>query len=376
MTMSPRGGRGTFSAVGRGCGSFIMKADLAPCQVRRMKKILLVRFSSIGDIILTTPLVRALGKRFPDARLDYLTKSGFGPLLAGNPHLNRIIGLDGETGFAGLRVLTKRLKAEGGYDLVLDLHGNPRSWYVRGSKVGRVNGRARKNRLRRWLLINAGMDLYRPAALPMAERYFSALDGIVAPPLGPDGEGAELHLNGADREEAALFGERGGKYLVVAPSARWPTKRWPADRFAKAGEVLAEKIGTRVVLLGGGEDAELCESVASRMNCETVNAAGRLSLRGAAALIEGASGFVGNDTGLMHMAGALNTPGVAVFGPTTRHLGFFPYKSPVRVVERNDIGCRPCTKQGQRKCPKKHFACMNEISVEDVVDEAIRAISK
>ncbi len=342
--------------------------------MRHIEKILVVRFSSIGDIILTTPLVRVLKKNYPNATLDYLTKSVFSPLLAENPHINRIFELDESAGFQELRNLTKQLKAEGGYDLVLDLHGNPRSWYVRRSKVGSINARAGKNRLRRWLLINTGINLYRPVTGSMAERYFSALNGLVNPPIEPDGEGAELYLDDADRNEAASFTGKDGKYLAVAPSARWPTKRWPAERFSKAAGLLAEKLGARVVLVGGDEDRELCRNVASMAGCETVNAAGKLSLRGTAAAIEGAVGFVGNDTGLMHMAGALNTPGVAAFGPTTAHLGFFPYKSPVTVVEKNNIKCRPCTKQGQNECPKKHFACMIEVSVEDVVNAAMESI--
>ena len=126
-----------------------------------------------------------------------------------------------------------------------------------------------------------------------------------------------------------------------------------------------------VVLLGDGEDRELAEKVSGMMKTPPLNLAGKLSIMGAGATIERAGLFIGNDTGLMHIAGALGVPGVAVFGPTTHHLGFFPYRSSIEVVENDMLECRPCTKQGKRECPKKHFRCMTDILPETVIEKAL-----
>jgi heptosyltransferase-2 len=267
------------------------------------------------------------------------------------------------------------MKREGGYDVVLDLHGNPRSWYVSRSGLASATGRAGKNRLKRFLLINAGIDLYGPEPQPMAVRYFSAMNGIFEEPIEPDDAGAEIFITDTDRLEAEeALGEM-EPYIIVAPSAYWPTKRWLPDRFALAGEILSERIGARVVLVGSGQDRQLAESVAQLSSNNPINLTGKLSIKGTAAVIAKAKAFLGNDTGLMHIAGALDVPGAVVFGPTTRHLGFFPYKSPVAVVEKNDIDCRPCTRQGQNKCPKGHFRCMTEVTVDNIVSAVFERIT-
>ncbi len=343
--------------------------------MRQPENILLVRFSSMGDVLLTTPLIRALRSRLPEARIDYFTKPAFASVLKGNPHLNRVIELPGSGSFAQLRRSVADMKREGKYDLALDLHRNPRSWYVMRSGLAAKASRSRKNRFKRLLLIHVGINLYGSDPAPMAVRYFTALSGIFDPPIGPDAAGAEIFLDDDDRVEASGALGDVGQYVVVAPSARWPTKRWLPERFAAVGDILADRLDAHVVLLGAAEDRELAGSVARLSSCAALNLAGKLSIRGAAAVIEKARAFVGNDTGLMHVAGALGTPGAVVFGPTTRHLGFFPYKSPVKVVENNGLECRPCTKQGQKKCQKKHFRCMEEVCVDSVVDAVIEAIN-
>jgi len=339
------------------------------------EKILMVRFSSLGDVLLTTPFIRAVKKRFPEARADFLTKPAFSPLLKGNPHLDNVIELPTPGKLIDLRGCLDAMKAEGGYDLLLDLHDTPRSWYVSVSGVGRRVGRARRRRLKRFVLIRTGMDLYGPDPEPMAERYFTAIEGMYEPAPAPDKKGAELFPDDSHRSEAraALGGDY--EYIVVAPSANWPTKRWLPEKFAEAGEKIAQKLSAKVVLAGAEEDRELARSVASMINVEAVNLAGKLSIMGTAAVMERARAFVGNDTGLMHIAGALEVPGAAVFGPTTKHLGYFPYKSNIAVVEDTTLKCRPCTKHGQMRCPKKHFKCMKNIPVDTVVEKTLQIVS-
>lgn len=335
--------------------------------MREPEKILIIRFGSMGDVLLTTPLIRALRKRLPGAKIDYLIKPAFAPILKGNPNLNRVIELPRSGAFSDLRYILNKIKGEKRYDIILDIHHNLRSWYVRHSGIGVEKRLASKNRLKRWLLINAGINTYGSDPAPMAVRYFTVVDGLLDPPIEPDENGAEIFPEDAELEEARRAVAECDSYIVVAPSAHWPTKRWLPERFAQAGDMIAGQFGARAVLVGAGEDVSLSNSVTAFMSSEPLNLTGKLSLRITAAVIAGAKAFLGNDTGLMHIAGALGKPGIVVFGPTTGHLGYFPYKSKIGVVENAALECRPCTKQGHLKCPKGHFLCMRSVSVEQVV---------
>lgn len=340
-----------------------------------MKKILLVRFSSIGDIVLTTPLIRVLKSRLPDSKIDFFTKSVFAPLLQGNPNLDRIIELPNKSGFSQIRRIIRDMKQSGGYDAVFDLQGTPRSRYVALSGVGKITGRAKKNRIKRLLLVNAGINLYGPDPAPMPERYFTAFDGLFEPQIEPDGKGAEIFIDEKDRQEARGALKETNNYFVIAPSARWPTKRWMPDSFAEAGDKIAEKSGAAAVIVGAAEDRELASYIAGKMKKTPIDLTGRLSIMGTAAALKGAKAFIGNDTGLMHIAGTLEVPGVVVFGPTTRHLGFFPFQSNIIAVENNSIGCRPCTNQGHTECPRRHFLCMRSVSEDEVIQTVIDALA-
>ena len=255
--------------------------------MKEQEKILIVRFSSIGDVLLSTPLIRALRKRLPGAKIDYLTKPAFAPMLKGNPNLNRVIELPRSGSFLDLRHILEKMKGDGGYDIILDIHHNLRSWYVRRSGIGVEKVCASKNRLKRWLLIHAGIDMYGPDPAPMAVRYFTALDGVFEPPIEPDENGAEIFLEDAELQEARRAVEGCDSYIVVAPSAHWPTKRWLPERFAQAGDIIAGQFGVRVVLVGATEDILLSYSVAAVMSSKPLNLTGKLSLRGTAAVIAG-----------------------------------------------------------------------------------------
>lgn len=338
-------------------------------------RVLLVRFSSLGDVLLTTPLVRALKRRLGSAEIEYFVKSESAPLLRNNPHISRIHELEGG-GFGAFSEKVRGIGESGAYDLVIDLHRNPRSWYTRHRLPSKQWAKMRRDRFRRWLLVHLGIDRYGKLIDPVPVRYFSALDGLFNPPLLPDNKGLEIFLDEADRREANEKLNCDGPLVAISPSAHWPTKRWVPERFAEAADRLAQDFGARPVLLGGPEDAELTQAVEQRMKEKAINVTGKLSIRGAAAAIERSIAFVGNDTGLMHIASALDRPGAAIFGPTTRHLGYYPYRSRLHVVEVNGLKCRPCTKQGDRECPKSHFRCMLDISSSDVLDAVRKSIEE
>ncbi|MDZ7370934.1 MAG: glycosyltransferase family 9 protein [candidate division KSB1 bacterium] len=344
-------------------------------------RILILRLSSIGDILLTTPLLRVLRDRYPKARIDFVIKSKFLDLMRTNPHLDRLWPLQAEKGFAELRSLKRQLESVD-YDVILDLHNNFRTVYLR-TGLGAPVFKLRKYKIKRFLLVKFGIDLYRRIR-PVYLRY---LDAAAMLGVGDDGRGLEFFIDPSEAERIAGYLQENGVLksdllFAVSPGAGFAAKRWPQEYYAELlQKLLADHKDAKVLLLGDQSDQALCAAIAATLPRErVVNTAGRLSLMGSAAALSQCRLFIGNDTGLMHMASALKLPLVAIFGPTTRQLGFFPYGVQSRVVEHKTLSCRPCTHMGRPKCPKKHFKCMREITpkqvrpvVEELLNETIQA---
>jgi len=339
----------------------------------KIRRILVVRMSAIGDIILTTPLLRAVRAKFPQAQIDFLTKSKYRELLEHHPLVHEVVGFDTSLGFRGLLRLVAGLRKEK-YDLVLDLHSNPRSILVRLFCGAKMRRRSRKYSLERRLLKWFGINLMKNAP-PVAERYFTALKNFG---VKPDGLCAEIFPSSADLEKAeSILSAAGlaGKALVgLAPGASRFTKIWPAHYFSAAGAKLAQELKAGIVILGGAEDKAAAAEVESRLKAEfpgpVMNLAGALSLLESAAVVRSVTILLSNDTALMHLASAGDTPVVAIFGPTTREMGFFPYCKKAAVIEKQGLDCRPCSLHGTDQCPEKHFRCMLDIEPQEVVRAA------
>jgi heptosyltransferase-2 len=327
-------------------------------------KFLIIRFSSIGDVILTTPLIRSLHAKYPDCRIDFLVKKEFSAVLTLNPNLNEIIKFDKSAGKGELLRIRKLVK-QNAYTHILDIQRNFRSVYIASGSGGKVSGFSKKI-LARDLLIRFKINIYRQIK-PVYLRYFES-----AATLGVeyDGKGTEVFPPHAETlavkellQKNNFTGE--SQILVIAPGANWENKRWPAEKFAEAADIFCSKTGARAILIGGMGDVAICNVVQSLMKTTSLNLAGELSLMGSAALLANAAMVFTNDTGMLHMAQAMKAPVVTVFGPTTRELGFFPLPDKSRVAE-TEISCRPCTQKGLHHCPQKHFRCMNDIEPEVV----------
>ena len=332
--------------------------------------ILVVRFSSIGDVLLATPVLRALKRRWPGARVTFLTREHCAPLLEGNPHVEEVVSVAQGAGIEAVREACRALQQRK-WHLLVDLHGSLRSRLV--SRLVRADCKVRYGNLRfcRALLIYTRLDFYGKRVSSVAERYAACLRDFG---VELDEKGCELFLGAGDRQEADSLIRAAWPdspdYLAVAPGSAWPVKRWPAERFAEAAGKVAERRGWKVVLLGGPADREVCAEVAGGLDpglC--LDLAGSLSLRGSAATVAGAKLLLTNDTGLMHVAAAVGTPVTAIFGPTVRQFGYFPYKADNARVVEIDLWCRPCTHNGRKSCPLGHFRCMREVGVERVVGE-------
>ena len=160
-----------------------------------------------------------------------------------------------------------------------------------------------------------------------------------------------------------------GPLLAVAPGARWPTKRWPVERFAAVAQELAQARQAAVVLLGGSEDIALAHELCRRLRVPVLDSTGKLSLLHTAALLQQCHLLLSNDSGLMHMATALRVPVVAIFGPTVQEFGFYPFQARAQVVSA-ELPCRPCSTKGSTRCPRGHHHCMQQVTVAQVCTAA------
>jgi len=342
------------------------------------KKILIIRFSSIGDIVLATPLMRVLHASFPSSKIDFIVRKEYAELICNNKNLSHIYEFDAKTGFSGLRKLKNQLRAEH-YDLVIDIHNSLRSRYLRwmlgANDVVVINKRI----FARTMLVRLKKNIYR-SAISVADRY---IEPVQKYGIENDGKGLELLISDEIRTQASakmkkLGIRQSGTIIGFCPSAKHATKCWPQERFAELGAKLSKDFNAKIILFGGQEDKEKCSSIADAINSiskegSTTDLSGELSLLESAIAMEACTLIVTNDSGLMHIAAAMKKKVVAIFGSTVREFGFFPVGTESVIVERTGLYCRPCSHIGRDSCPKKHFRCMKEIEVDEVA-ETVRQI--
>ncbi|HEV2671904.1 MAG TPA: glycosyltransferase family 9 protein [Gemmatimonadales bacterium] len=327
-------------------------------------RILCVRFSSIGDVLLTTPLLRALKRRHPEAEVYFVTKRAMAPLVMENPNLIDVVALE-----PGERItdLARRLRALGATH-GLDLHGSLRSTVLRSLVPCRWSGYS-KRKLARALLIATKIDFYGKH-VPVPERYFEAARAL---DVAPDGRPPEFFLAPAARERIARWlvdhDLNGRPFAALAPGAAHATKRWPIHHWQELAEQL-QRMGYGLVAVGGPDDREL----ASKLGSSVINAAGEFSLQETGACLGRAAVLVSGDTGVMHMATGVGTRVVALFGPTVEPFGFFPYSARATVVER-DLNCRPCSAMGTAHCPLGHHRCLRDVLPDHVAAAVQRLVA-
>ncbi|MDI6740587.1 MAG: lipopolysaccharide heptosyltransferase II [Candidatus Edwardsbacteria bacterium] len=321
-----------------------------------MNRILVIRLGAIGDIVLATAVFSALAKHHPEAKIDFICKERFAGLLENDPRIHRIIRLD-ELGrhkeLRGLLLFLHGLQPER-YDCIIDLQGNARSRFMAVSiKAGKKILWTKDALRRRMLVYGIGSAKQAPGVI---ERYLKTL---VA--LGIDAAGARPKLY-PKADPGVKLPDR--PFIAVAPGAHWPTKRWPAERYAE----LIAKIGHGkwdIALVGDAGDRGIAAEIAARVPFPIHDLCGCLTLPQLVYALSRSALLATNDTGAMHVAEAAGVPVIALFGPTVKGFGFAPWRSESAVIER-DLKCRPCALHGSKTCPKKHFNCMNGITAEEV----------
>jgi heptosyltransferase II len=336
--------------------------------------ILVIRLSSLGDVVLSTSVPAALKSKFPEARVVFLTKEAFVDVLRNNPNIDRPICLSaGESSLKGLLGIARKLRAER-FDLIIDLQANPRTVLLCALIGCRKCSRAGRDSLVRHGMVRFKSLLSRRSRHAV-QRYLSAVQKSFGPvpALKP-----RIFVTEAEQETAAQLlrsseGFDGSPIVAICPGARWKTKLWGADRMSLLAHKLVQT-GHAVVVLGGSADESILEEM--KQLCRDLDAVRFHSgnLRSVGALMSQSCCVVSNDSGLMHMAYSVGTPVVAVFGSTTPEFGFYPPDSQSTVISKS-FRCKPCDVHGRDECKKGDMRCMVSVEVSEVLD-AVEATLK
>ncbi len=327
-------------------------------------KILIIRFSSIGDIVLTTPVIRALKVQLDEAEVHYCTKKQYATIVEHNPYLSKIHLYENN-----LSQLISKLKAEQ-FDYVIDLHHNLRTYLIK-LRLGVKSFGFNKLNYEKWLKVN--LDIDKLPNVHIVDRYMATVKSL---DVKKDDMGLDYFIPEKDEVPIEWLPETHRKeYIVYAIGAQHNTKKLPLKRMIE----LCDKINKPIILLGGKEDAALGKEISDfferkpehvdweeglhDLNKKTIifNACGIFNLNQSASVIKKAKYVFSHDTGLMHIAAAFRREVFSIWGNTIPAFGMYPYKTKFTVLENNKIDCRPCSKIGYQSCPKKHFKCMNEI---------------
>jgi lipopolysaccharide heptosyltransferase II len=351
--------------------------------------ILIIRLRLVGDVVLTTPAIRALRRRFPDARLTYLVERAAAPIVLENPHLDDVMIVERTRGWRRLRDdlrLARTLRGRR-FDVVIDFHGGPRSsWLTRATGAPRRIGYTIAGR--GWMYTDR---VHRPRELRPRHSVANQSDLLAPlgiPPLDPLTDPAEMAETAeacerVERVLAAAGVPETAQLIVMHVSAGNPFRRWPADAFAELAAALARRSPRRRILFTSGPSdtgavAEIARSAREALGAE---AAGRivvteeLGLADLRVLVARAALYIGGDSGPLHLASTTRTPIVGIYGPTLR-VRSEPWRDPLLItegVEPRALPCRPCD---QRVCAPGDFRCLRQITPGEVATAAERALAR
>ncbi|MEO8794969.1 MAG: glycosyltransferase family 9 protein [Daejeonella sp.] len=310
-------------------------------------KILIIRFSSIGDIVLTTPVIRCLKQQLEDVEVHYLTKKSFKTVLDQNPYIDKLHLLE-----SSLSDTIKQLRAEN-FDYIIDLHHNLRTRIIK-FRLGIESRSFDKLNIEKWMMVN--LHLNKLPKIHIVDRYLKTVEFLG---VKNDDQGLDYFL--ADEYDLqTLLPATHQSFIGLAIGAQHATKRLPQDKLIE----LCTKIKRPIVLLGGPDDVLRAEEICRLAGNHVYNACGKLTLDQSAFLVKKSEQIITHDTGLMHIAAAFNKPIISIWGNTIPEFGMYPYRvSQSEIIEVKGLPCRPCSKIGYDKCPRGHFKCMNNIDL-------------
>ncbi|MCH7819781.1 MAG: lipopolysaccharide heptosyltransferase II [Candidatus Marinimicrobia bacterium] len=320
-------------------------------------KILVIQTAFLGDVIMSTPLIKALREIFPKSEIDILTIPATSIVFKENPNVTNILHYDKRKPFrkfvSFIDLIFKLRKRK--YDLAVSIQSSLSSSFL--MQLGKIPTRVGFAR-QKFVTI----PVTHESGLHIRERYINLLK-----PFSDNNFDLQTEIfwsQGEEQKAQQIVQEyRDDKYLLgIAPGSVWNTKRWPKEYFAVLLGLL-EKNNIKVILIGGQEDRLLCDQILEKSGAKALNLAGNLSVLESAAVIQKLDLMVTNDSASLHIANAVKTDVNAFFGPTVHRFGCYPYQPDDKMLEI-DLYCRPCSKHGSRRCPEKHFRCMREIKPE------------
>lgn len=324
-------------------------------------KVLVVRFSSIGDIVLTTPVVRCLKQQLQGAEVHYLTKVSFRQVVEANPHIDKIHSLGNS--FSDLVDSLKKEK----FDYVIDLHNNLRTRRLKKALGVKAYTFSKLN-FRKWLLVNFKINTMPDESI--VARY---MDCVKALGVKNDGKGLDYFIpDDAILTNRDIPMSHWAGYVGCVIGGSYATKKLPVDKWKE----FVSSVPYPVILLGGPEDREDGDVIAALDKIRIYNACGKFSLNESAYLVDKSRIIVTNDTGLMHIAAAYSKKIISLWGNTSPEMGMSPYygnnlSATSHMMENKGLYCHPCSKLGFGTCPEHHFKCMNSLDM-NVLAETVK----
>jgi ADP-heptose:LPS heptosyltransferase len=325
-------------------------------------KFLIIRLSSIGDIVLTTPAIRCLKQQVDGAQVHFLTKRQYSPVIMANPWINQIHE------FEGIQKAI-RLIREKEFHYIIDLHNNLRTALIK-ARSPVISFSFNKINIEKWLMVN-----FKKNRLPdvhIVDRY---LDTLRLFDVVNDGLGLEYFIPPIDELNISdLPPEFRSGYVLFAIGAIHATKRLPAEKIAG----ICREMDLPVILAGGKEDVAAGDMIADACGRRVLNLCGRFNINQSASLVRQAEVVITHDTGLMHIAAAFKKKIISVWGNTIPDFGMAPYLpgDDSAMFEVGGLKCRPCSKLGFEKCPKKHFRCMHDHDEKEIAGYARKIFGK
>ena len=330
---------------------------------------MVLRFSSIGDIVQLTSPLQTLNDQFPDAKIDIITLDEYAEILIGQPFINRIITISRFFNYNQLKNIGKKI-SDRKYDLIIDFHNVIRSKIILNQIKGIQKIIYKKPRWKRFKMIQFNRNNF-DNKFSQRWLYHQCLNKILVNNYNiPDNK---LVVSKIERNEAELLLKNNGvdrSFITLIPGAAWKQKTWLKKRYSKVINYITESLKYKVVMLGGNND-DICNSI-NKINNNVTSLFGRLSLRESIALISLSSFTIGSDTGLVHASEALGVPVLMILGPTNTQMGGGVMLKRSSTVEK-EIWCRPCSQNGRSPCFRPQQYCINEISSSDVIN-SIRGI--
>jgi len=319
------------------------------------KKFLIIRFSSIGDIVLTSPVVRCLKNQFPEAEVHFLTKKRNADLLLANPYVDKIHLFSDS-----LSDTIRELQSEN-FDFIIDLHNNLRSLRVKlRLKVKSIS--FNKLNIRKLLFTR-----FKINAMPDGHIVDRNMETLSSFHVQNDGNGLDHFIPKEDEFPISELPEnfRNG-YVALVLAGTYATKRMPAEKYRK----LISETKFHFLLLGGKGEIHVAAEILGWNTGNVLDFTGKLRLNQSASLVKNARLVISNDTGLMHIAAAYHKKILSIWGNTSPRLGMYPYlpDEGSEILEVQGLTCRPCSKLGYNECPKKHFKCMNDIPEDRMIN--------